>query len=47
MKLKVTYKYMDTWMLIGLVMFQTGDQQMVSCFFWEVVLLIKVARINQ
>jgi hypothetical protein len=47
MKPKVSYKYMDTRMLIGLAMFQIADQPMVSCFLLEVVLLIGVVRNNQ
>jgi len=37
MKPKTSYKYMDTWMLIGLVMFQIEDQPVVSCFLLEMV----------
>jgi len=47
MKPKASYKYMDTQMLIGLVMFQIEDQPVVSCFLLEVVLLIGVIRNNQ
>ncbi len=47
MKSKASYKYMDTRMLIGLVMFQIEDQPMVSCFLLEVVLLVGVVRNNQ
>jgi len=32
MKPKTNYKYMDTWMLIGMAMFRIGDQQVVSFF---------------
>jgi hypothetical protein len=46
MKPKANYKYMDTQMLIRLVMFQIGDQLMVSCFLLETVLLVGVARNN-
>jgi len=38
---------MDTWMLIGLAMFQIEDQQAVSCFLLEVVLLVGVVTNNQ
>jgi hypothetical protein len=38
---------MDTWMLIGLAMFQIEDQPMASCFLLEVVLLVEVVRNNQ
>jgi hypothetical protein len=34
MKPRANYKYMDTRMLIRLVMFHTKDQLMVSCFFF-------------
>ncbi len=47
MKPKASYKYMDTRMLIGLVMFQIEDQLMVSCFLLEVVLLVGAVRNNQ
>ncbi len=47
MKPRVSYKYMDTRMLIGLVMFQIEDQPMVSCFLLEVVLLVGAVRNNQ
>jgi len=47
MKPKIGYKYMDTWMLIGLAMFQIEDQLVVSCFLLEVVLLVGVVRNNQ
>ncbi len=47
MKPRASYKYMDTWMLIGLAMFQIEDQLVVSCFLLEVVLLIKAVRNNQ
>jgi hypothetical protein len=38
---------MDTWMLIGLAMFQIEDQPVVSCFFLEMVLLVGAIRNNQ
>jgi len=38
---------MDTWMLIGLAMFQIKDQLVVSCFLLEVVLLVGAVRNNQ
>jgi hypothetical protein len=47
MKPKASYKYMDTQMPIGLVMFQIEDQPVVSCFLLEVVLLVKAVRNNQ
>jgi hypothetical protein len=47
MKPKASYKYMDTRMLIRLVMFQIKDRLVVSCFLLEVVLLIGVVRNNQ
>jgi hypothetical protein len=47
MKLRANYKYMDTRMLIGLVMFQIEDQPVVSCFLLEVVLLVGIIRNNQ
>ncbi len=47
MKPRASYKYIDTWMLIGLTMFQIEDQPVVSCFFWEVVLLVGAVRNNQ
>ncbi len=40
MKLRANYKYMDTWMPIGLAMVQIEDQLVVSCFLLEVVLLV-------
>jgi hypothetical protein len=40
-------KSMDTRMLIGLAMFQIEDQQVVSCFLLEVVLLVGGVRNNQ
>jgi hypothetical protein len=46
MKPRVSYKYMDTRMLIGLVMFQIKDQLLVSCFFVEMVLLVGAIRNN-
>ncbi len=47
MKLRASYKYMDTRMLIGLTMFQIEDQPVVSCFLLEVVLLVGVLKNNQ
>ncbi len=47
MKLIASYKYMDTWMLIGLAMFRIEDQPVVSCFLLEVVLLVGAIRNNQ
>ncbi len=47
MKPRASYKYMDTWMLIGLAMFQIEDRPMVLCFLLEVVLLIGAIRNNQ
>jgi hypothetical protein len=47
MKPRASYKYMDTWMLIRLAMFQLEDQPVVSCFLLEVVLLIRTIRNNQ
>jgi len=47
MKLRASYKYMDTRMMIGLIMFQIEDQPVVSCFLLEVVLLVGVIRNNQ
>jgi hypothetical protein len=47
MKPGASYKYMDTRMLIGLVMFQIEDQPVVSCFLLEVVLLVGAVRNNQ
>ncbi len=47
MKPKASYKYMDTWMLIRLTMFQIEDQSVVSCFLLEVVLLVGAIRNNQ
>jgi hypothetical protein len=44
---KVSYKYMDTHMLIGLAMFQIEDQPVVSYFTLEVVLLVGAVRNNQ
>jgi hypothetical protein len=41
------YKYMDTWMLIGLAMFQIKYRLVVSCFLLEVVLLVRAVRNNQ
>jgi len=47
MKPKTNYKYMDTRILIGLVMFQIRYRLVVSCFFLEVVFLVRVVRNNQ
>jgi len=47
MKPKASYKYIDTWMFIGLAMFQIEDQPMVSCFFVEVVLLVGTIKNKQ
>jgi len=47
MKPIASYKYMDTWMLIGLAMFHIEDQRVVSCFLLEVVLLVGAVRNNQ
>jgi hypothetical protein len=47
MKPRASYKYMDTQMLIGLVMFQIEDQPVVSCFLLEVMPLVGVVRNNQ
>jgi hypothetical protein len=47
MKLKASYKCMDTLMLIRLIMFQLEDQPMVSCFLLQVVLLVGAVRNNQ
>ncbi len=47
MKPRASYKYMDTWMLIGLAMFKIEDQPVVSCFLLEVVLLVGAVRNNQ
>jgi hypothetical protein len=47
MKPRTNYKYLDTWMLIGLAMFQTKNQPMVSFIFLEVMLLVRVIRNNQ
>jgi hypothetical protein len=38
--MKPKASYMDTWMLIGLAMFQIEDQPVVSCFLLEVVFLV-------
>jgi len=46
-KPKASYMYMDTRMLIGLAMFQIEDQPVVSCFLFEVVLLVGAIRKNQ
>ncbi len=47
MKLRASYKYMDTRMLIGLAMVQIEDQPVVSCFLLEVVLLAGAVKDNQ
>jgi hypothetical protein len=47
MKPRTSYKYMDTRMLIGLVMFQIEDRLVVSCFILGVVLLVEVVKNNQ
>ncbi len=47
MKPRASYKYMDTWMLIGLAMFQIKDQPTVSCFLLEVVILVGTIKNNQ
>jgi len=47
MKPRASYKYMDTQMLIGLVMVEIEDQPMVSCFLLEVVLLVGAIKNNQ
>ncbi len=47
MKPRISYKYMDTRMLIGLAMFQIEDQPVVSCFLLEVVLLVGTVKNNQ
>jgi hypothetical protein len=47
MKPRANYKYMDTWMLIGLAIFQLTNQPMASCFLLEVVLLVGAVRNNQ
>jgi hypothetical protein len=47
MKLRASYKYMDTQMLIGSATCQIEDQPVVSCFFLEVVLLVGAVRNNQ
>jgi hypothetical protein len=47
MKLRANYKYMDTRMPIGLVMFQIEDHLVVSCFLLEMVLSVGVVRNNQ
>jgi hypothetical protein len=46
MKPIASYKYMDTRMLIGLIMFQIEDQQVVSCILLEMVLLVGAVRNN-
>jgi hypothetical protein len=46
MKRRANYKYMDTRMLIELVMFKIKDQPVVSCFLLEVVLLVGVVKNN-
>ncbi len=47
MKPRTNYKYMDTWMLIRLTMFQIEDQPVVSCFLLEVVMLVGAVKNNQ
>jgi hypothetical protein len=47
MKPRASYKYMDTWMLIRLTMFQIENQLVVSCFILEVVLLVGTVKNNQ
>ncbi len=47
MKLRASYKYMDTHMLIGLAMFQIEKQPVISCFLLEMVLLVGIVRNNQ
>jgi hypothetical protein len=47
MKPRANYKYMDTRMLIGLVMFEIKDQPVVSCFLLKVMLLVGVVKNNQ
>jgi len=47
MKPRVSYKYMDTRMLIGLAMFQIEDRLVVSCFLLEMVMLVRAVRNNQ
>jgi hypothetical protein len=47
MKPKASYKYVDTRMLIKLAMFRIEDQPVVSFFFSEVVLLVRVVRNDQ
>jgi len=44
MQPRANYKYMDSWMLIGLTMFQIENQPVVSCFLLEVVLLVRVVK---
>jgi hypothetical protein len=44
MKPRASYKYMDTWMLIGLTMFQMENQPVVSCFLLEVMLLVRAVK---
>jgi hypothetical protein len=46
MKPRASYKYMDTQMLIRLVMFQIENRPVVSCFLLEVVLLVGAVRNN-
>jgi hypothetical protein len=45
--MKPKASYMDTWMLIGLAMFQIEDQPVVSCFLLEVVFLVGTMKRNQ
>jgi hypothetical protein len=47
MKSRASYKYMDTRILIRLIMFQIKYQPVVSCFLLEMVLLVGVVRNNQ
>ncbi len=47
MKPRASYKYMDTRMLIRLAMVQIEDQQVVSCFLLEVVMLVEAVKNNQ
>jgi hypothetical protein len=47
MKPRISYKYINTWILIGLAMFQIENQLVVSCFLLEVVLLVRAVKNNQ
>ncbi len=47
MKPRSNYKYMDTRMLIRLVMFHIEEQMGVSCFLLEVMLLVRAIRNNE